>query len=120
MSSIAALCSGGHVRYPTNSAPSPSICPGLPSAQARSLLCFREQWPNHFRGPRTMRAFMWQDDLLVLPDSSMRVCERPLRVNHLVSLVWLEEMYKYDDDDVSKPCSSQDDIPGGHGPVLQP
>ena len=30
--------------------------------------------------------------ILVLPDLSMLVCERPVRVEHLISLVWLEEM----------------------------
>ena len=29
---------------------------------------------------------------IILPDSSMRACKRPVRVKHLISLVWLEEM----------------------------
>ena len=58
------------------------------------LLCFREQWSHLFEGPQTMQAFMWQEDLkiLVLPDLSTLACIRPLRVKHLISLVWLEEM----------------------------
>ena len=28
------------------------------------LRCFREQWPHLFKGPQTMLAFMWQDDLI--------------------------------------------------------
>ena len=31
-------------------------CPGLE--------CFREQWSHLFQGPRTMQAFMWQDDMI--------------------------------------------------------
>ena len=29
---------------------------------------------------------------LVSPDLSMRICARPVRVKHLISLVWLEEL----------------------------
>ena len=28
------------------------------------LDCFREEWSHLFQGPRTMQAFMWQDDMI--------------------------------------------------------
>ena len=56
--------------------------------------CFREQWPLLFQGPQTMLAFMWQDDLIGVANF-IDACLRKmtgLRVKHLISLVWLEEM----------------------------
>ena len=38
-----------------------------------------------------MQAFMWQDDKIGIPRSIMLVCERSVRVKHLISLVWLEK-----------------------------
>ena len=68
------------------------------------LQCFREQWPHLFQGPRNMLAFMWQDDLISVA-KFVNACIRKMsrwkahrkgcsqtRVEHLISLVWLEEM----------------------------
>ncbi len=42
-----------------------------------------------------MQAFMWQEDLIGVAkfiNACLHKMNRPLRVKHLISLVWLEEM----------------------------
>ena len=59
------------------------------------LDCFREQCPIFSGAHAQCRHSCGRmiKLLLLLPSSSMRVCKRPVRFKHLISLVWLEEMY---------------------------
>ena len=51
--------------------------------------------PSEGPHAHTMLTFVWQENLMVAPNISMRACMgrvHPLRVKRRNSLVWLEEM----------------------------
>ena len=56
----------------------------------------RAQWSHLFQGPKTMQAFMWPDDLIGVARFVNRCLNKVnpplLGGQHLISLVWLEEM----------------------------
>ena len=63
------------------------------------LQYFRSSWPISFRAHKqckhsSMQAFMWQDNKIGVANFINACCKRwtHVRVNHLISLVWLEEM----------------------------